>query len=99
MKLRSIGPDKNPLSMGPEPNNMPELGATGPERTEGIEFRGIGWRGMEANKSELSKEEALSRVELLYRKGSISDVERGVYVLALTEAPEIVRKGAGESSE
>lgn len=63
MKFRSIGPDKNPLSMGPD--SKPEILGIGPERTVGMEFLGIGWRGIEAKESELSKEEALSRVELL----------------------------------
>lgn len=85
MKLRSIGPERNPLSMGPEPGKGPEERGIGPERTEGIEFRGIGCRGMEAKESELWKEEALSREE--WR--SVREVERGVEVLALREAPEI----------
>lgn len=46
---------------------------------------------MEANERELSKEEDLSKaVVLVHENGSISVVVRGVYVLALMQAPEIV---------
>lgn len=62
MKLRSMGPDKKPLSMGPEPGQATR--GMGPDLTEEIDFRGMGWRGMEANKLELSKAAALSREAL-----------------------------------
>lgn len=63
----------------------------GPDLTVCTEFLGIGWRGIEEKKLELSKLEALSReFESLYGKGS---VERGVEVLAEMAAPEIVRNG------
>jgi hypothetical protein len=64
MKLRSIGPDKNPRSIGPDPG--PEFLKMGPDLTVEIEFLGIGWRGIEEKKFELSKAEALSsKAELL----------------------------------
>lgn len=65
MKFRSIGPERNPRSIGPEPGIAPEVGGIGLERTEGIEFRGMGWRGIEAKESELWNEEALSREVVL----------------------------------
>lgn len=89
MKPRSIGPDKKPLSTGPEPG--PETRGIGPDLTEVTEFRGIGWSGIEANKFELSKAAALSS-EALYGPRSIRAVERAVEVLAEIEAPEMVRK-------
>lgn len=91
MKLRSIGPDKNPRSIGPEPNPYPDQDdlRIGPDRTAGIELLGIGWRGMEAKDSELSNDDALSR-EVSNWNGA---VERGVEVLALREAPEIDLNG------
>lgn len=55
---------------------------------------------MEANEWELSKEEALSKiVELVHENGSINVVVRGVYVLALMQAPEIVWNGINDWSE
>lgn len=60
--------------MGPDPEI--ECRAMGPDLTACVEFRGIGWRGVEEKKSELSKAEALSSdVEQLYAKES---VDRGV---------------------
>lgn len=80
---RSMGPDKKPHSMGPEAvNRIPDPDWSWP--------RGTGWRGMEAKESEQSKVEARSKPEL-YGQASMRTVERGVDVLALTEAPEIER--------
>ena len=71
-------PDKNPLSIGPEPRTALELLKTG-------------CRGIDANDRELSKEEALSKTAVLvHENGSLSVVVRGVYELALMQAPEIV---------
>lgn len=87
-----MGPDRNPLSMGADPNAEPgRPEGIGPERTDGIELRGIGWSGIEANESELSNDAALSRVKLLYGERSSKAVDRGVDALALMEAPEMVR--------
>lgn len=82
MKLRSIGPDKNPRSIWPDIG--PEYLRIGPDLTVAIEFLGIGWSGIEEKKFELSKAEALS-IE------AVQAVERAVEVLAEMEAPEMVR--------
>ena len=79
-KARSIGPDKKPLSIGPDPG------------TPLKEYLGTGWRGIELNRVELSNVAALSRPELYGHQASPArEVERGVELLALTEAPEIAR--------
>lgn len=49
----------------------------------------MGWRGMDAKDSELSKDDALSTEEF----GWNGAVERGVEVLALREAPEMDLNG------
>lgn len=58
MKLRSIGPERNPRSIWDEIE--PEFLRIGPDLTVVIEFLGIGCRGIEEKKLELSKAEALS---------------------------------------
>lgn len=68
----------NPLSIGLEPGTSPQ-----------VEHRGTGWRGIEAKEVELANEAARSTTEESPR--SARQVERGVEVLALTEAPEIDR--------
>ena len=96
MNPLSIGPDMNPLSKGPEPGTrLPDIG---PE--EFIKFFGIGCSGIEEKDVVLSKAAARSKQLLLYLTyGSTSAVESCVYVLALTEAPDIVRKVVVDSSE
>lgn len=84
MKLRSIGPDKNPRSIWPDIG--PEYLRIGPDLTVVVEFLGIGWSGIDEKKFELSKAEALSiEAEAVYA------LERAVVVLAEMEAPDMVR--------
>ena len=88
---RSMGPDKNPRSIGPDPSMDPDpeyRPGNGPELT--MAFRGMGWRGTEAKEGELSKEAARS---IWAGYGSSKRVvDKGVEVLALIDAPEIVLK-------
>lgn len=64
MKLLSIGPDRNPRSIGPDPGTG--FRRIGPDLTVSIELLGIGWRGIDEKKLELSKAAALSsKVDVL----------------------------------
>lgn len=62
-----------------------------------MEHRGTGWRGIEAKEVELANEAARSTAEEYPR--SARQVERGVEVLALTEAPEIDRNAVDVAME
>jgi hypothetical protein len=93
MNPRSSGPDKNPLS-----SEVPEVGTPaerGPERGPefGMDPRGTGCKGRALKEDVLSKAEARSNRMLEKELNCSWEVmERGVAVLALTEAPEMTLK-------
>lgn len=91
------GPERKAArSRGPDMKGRSE--GRGPER-------GVGWRGMEAKETELSKEEAVMVLVLVAVAVAVvvaewevkkREVERGVEALALTAAPEMEGKEGGQ---
>ena len=93
----SIGPEYNPLSIGPDKNRRsngadprPDSLTIGPDCH--VEPRGTGWSGKEAKLPELSNAEA--ETAELYGQSESDDraPESAVEGFALTDAPEIERK-------